>query len=190
MTCIVGITDGHRMTIGGDSFAGNGEVAYQTANPKVFSNVVRVGASIELPLLIGCSGDFRGQSLLQDIPLPEQPCDWTAIQYMHRLYIPAVRQAFESNGFLNKNDGRDKHDMVFMLAYRGRLFTCWYEFDLVEPACQYAALGSGYLLAMGSLYTTRSNPDQRERVRTALEAAAAHSPYVRPDYHIISIDER
>ena len=170
MTCIVGVVDGNRVVIGGDS-AGVGGLHLQIRkDPKVFRNG---------PFLFGCTSSFRMIQLLQYafVPPPHHPPELDDSAFMATAFVNAVRDCLKDGGFAAKD--RDvESGGTFLVAYRGRLYEVADDYQVGEMADPYNAVGCGYSYALGSLYATEGQ-DAEARVTKALEAAERHNAGVR-----------
>lgn len=164
MTCIVGITDGEKVTIGGDSLGSSGSHCVKRLDPKIF----RKGE-----FLVGFTDSFRmGQILMCDWEPPEQKVSEDDIfRYMVSSVIPSIRDVLKASGFAARKDEVESGGN-FLIGYRGRLFEIERDYQVGENACRYHATGSGYAYAMGSLHTTSNlETSHSDRVFRALQAA-------------------
>lgn len=176
MTVIVGLKQGGKVWMGGDSAAINEAnlqvIVLQT--PKVF----RAG-----PFLIGFADSLRtGQLLAHALPEIEEPKrDADVYAWMVTTFVEAVKTTLASGGTRRpvKNSG-----MWLLVAYRSRLFEIDDDFTVYENAEDYAAIGCGDEIALGALYATKNVKDPRARVRTALKAAQCFSAGVREPFKI------
>jgi ATP-dependent protease HslVU (ClpYQ) peptidase subunit len=69
----------------------------------------------------------------------------------------------------------------FLVAYEGRIFQVYSDYQVAESSHNYEAVGCGSDIAMGSLHTTLNHSVMypESRVRVALEAAEEFSAGVR-----------
>lgn len=124
MTCIVGITDGRTVTVGGDSAGSDGWHVAVLSDSKVF----QVG-----PYLMGFTTSYRMGQLLR--------------------------------------------------------YSLTDDYQIGHTISGYAAVGSGYLVALGSLHSTARSPvGSRQRAVMALEAAAQLTEGVRPPFTVVQSD--
>lgn len=175
MTCICGIVDGGKVILGADSL-GSWDWSCQTrSDEKVFMNG---------PYAVGYSTSFRMGQLLRYSFAPSVPSDWDVRKHMSTSFINDLRKCFSDGGFLSRdNNGRDNGGLI-LVGYRNQLFEIGADFQTAVVASGYAAIGSGFSFALGSLYSTIHLP-ARERLRVALEAAAEFCPTVRAPFHFI-----
>jgi ATP-dependent protease HslVU (ClpYQ) peptidase subunit len=106
---------------------------------------------------------------------------------MATTFIDAVRDCLKTGGFAQKTNEREAGG-DFLVGVAGHLFTIYGDYQVGEEAAGYQAVGSGYLVALGSLHataTTRTAP--RRRVLAALDAAAQHTAGVRPPFTCMSL---
>lgn len=164
MTCIVGVSQGGRVCIGGDSAGVAGYALDVRADVKVFRNADYV---------MGFTTSFRMGQLLHHTFKPPTPPTTRLERFMVRDFIPAVMDCLETGGWLtSKNDRREGG--TFLVGVRGELFGIWDDFQVGSSRDGYLAVGCGESYAIGSLHSTKGR-EPRARVKAALEAAAHHS---------------
>lgn len=180
MTCVVALIDGERVFMGADS-AGVGGYSLQVRRDR---KIYRVGA-----MIIGFTTSFRmGQLLGYSLSLPLHHSDVTVERYMATAFIDAVRSCLKTGGFAKSENGVESGG-DFIVAYQRRLFIVHSDYQIAETTNDYAAVGCGFDLALGSLHTSgsakaRSLFTAEERVRLALEAADTFSAGVCAPYYI------
>lgn len=188
MTCIVGMSHGGRVFMGGDS-AGVDTSSYglqSREDAKIFQR----GA-----YLIGFSDSFRmGQILRYAGKLPDPPdgCD-DLHAFMCTSFIDEVRETFTRYGFGLKNDEAG-HAMggTFLVATQGNLFVVYSDYQVAMPACGYSAIGCGGDIALGALYATVTSETVYEPVdaiHLALQASEKFSAGVRAPFLIKELDQ-
>jgi hypothetical protein len=163
MTCIVGLVDKGNVYIGGDSAGVNASELSITlrADEKVFING---------PFIMGFTTSFRmGQLLRYKLSPPKQTVHMDDMKYMVTDFIDTAIKCFVENGYGTESSGGS-----FLVGYKGTLYTVDSDFQVGKPINQYAAVGCGSNLALGSLYTTVGK-DPKYRMKVALEAAAHFS---------------
>lgn len=173
MTCIAGIRakDG-TVYIGGDSCACDTDSVVVRRDPKVF----RTNGG----LLLGFCGSYRlGQVVRYHMPAFD-PTPYSAFEAMVTQFVPALRATVEKHGV-------DEDDWSLLVAYNGGLFEVCDDYQVGESADGFAAIGSAYTYALGSLHSTAGHPERR--IRKALSAAVRFSKTVLPPfliYHDVS----
>lgn len=181
MTCIVGLVDGNRVWIGGDSHAAAGCQRYP--DTPMERKVFRRGE-----MAIGATGPSRMTQLLEHIlEIPEHPLDLAPYVYLVTLLAPAIRRAIVEHDGVKINDPSDGWE--FLLGYRGALYAVCHDLS-VSHLPEYGAVGCGREYATGSLYSSNrlTAPMEPEwRVRMALEAAAMHDVHVAPPFIVESV---
>jgi hypothetical protein len=181
MTCIVGWTDGQRVTLGADSASVNPRtLSIVTAlQPKVFQNG---------PMVIGCTTSWRMRDLLAHMESPPRIGDLD--RYMRTTFIDAVRATFERGGWAMKppaNSRASDDGGEFLVGIEGRLFYVGEDFHVSESAKPYAACGSGREIAIGALDVLETmGMDAESMLRRALEASAEHCAGVRPPFTFVT----
>ncbi len=175
MTCIVGLLDGGRAYLGGDSAGASNWFSIERKDEKVFRNG---------PFLMGFTDSFRmGQLLRYAFNPPERQPEEPVYRYMVTTFINAVRDCLKAGGYA-KRENEQESSGVFLVAYQGRLFMIDNDYQVAEAACGYNVVGCGRDLAFGALYATRGQ-SPKERVLVALQAAAEFSNGVRPPFVIL-----
>ena len=176
MTCVIGLKDGDGVLLGADTCESTQYVKFASADAKVF----RVG-----PFGLGACGSPRMKQLLRhQLRLPDPPKTGLP-RFMVTQFTDAVRKALSEGGWKRTSDGREEGG-EFLVALRGRLFVCDYDFQVSEMRHDFHAVGSGQEVALGALHATRSMKPRR-RIRTALEAAAEFAVGVRAPFQIIRV---
>lgn len=171
MTCIVALRKNDTIYMGCDSAGVGGW--YSRANrldPKIY----RVDN-----MLIGFTDSFRmGQLLGYSLTLPKHHSDVAVEKYMATDFINAVRKCLKDGGFAEKDKEKESGG-TFLVGYQKRIFEIYEDYQVGERDEPYSAVGCGFDLALGSLYTSAhdasgvTNP--RLRIELALSAAANFS---------------
>ena len=176
MTCIVGLRNGGVVHVGGDSAGIAGWEVTVRADPKVFVS----GA-----YAMGFTSSFRlGQLLQFRLKLPEPPRSPKRLYpFMVGEFVEAVRECLKTGGVATKEKEAEQGG-TFLVGVRGRLFVVESDYQVVEPAAPFAAIGSGAPYALGSLATSRGSP--AARVRQALAVAERFSAGVRAPFRLLT----
>ena len=177
MTCIVGLVDGPRVLIGGDSAGASGWDMRIRRDPKVFTRG---------RWSFGYTTSFRmGQLLQYKVELPHVPDDLTDVHaFMVAEFIDALRAGLKTGGYAKTVNGVDEGGR-FLVGLAGHLFTVHSDYQVAEYAMPYAAVGCGEDYALGSLHTSRGRP--RGRLFMALDAAATLSNGVARPFTIVAV---
>jgi ATP-dependent protease HslVU (ClpYQ) peptidase subunit len=177
MTAIVGLVDGGRVIIGGDSAGVAGLQSTERADVKVFNNG---------PYVMGFTTSFRMGQLLQYALVPPKPPRRDVFGFMVTEFIDAVRDCLKSGGYASK-DSDVESGGTFLVGVHGSLYEIGSDYQVGIPADGYAAVGCGDDVALGALFATRgSDLTAEERVTAALLAAAHHSAGVRGPFALVS----
>jgi len=176
MTCIVGLADEDGVVIGADSSIISGNTMELVAVSKVF----RRG-----DMLFSYTSSFRmGQLLQYSLDIPPNDCI-NDDQYMATKFVDAVRECFQTGGFIHHSQGGEEEGGNFIIGYRGKLWEICPDFQATRHAAPYIAVGSGYAVALGALMAlSRVTMSLEKRAYLALEASAVHCTEVRPPFHI------
>jgi len=127
-----------------------------------------------------------GDIIRYQLEIPHHPNDMPNREFMVREFIPSLQRVLEENKWMKKVDERSEGGS-FLVGYRGHLYTVGADFQVGESECEYSSVGCGYMLALGSLYSTKKKSPEK-RIRTALEAACKHNVNVMPPFRILKIE--
>ena len=176
MTCIVALRHGKDVFVGGDSSGIAGWELTIRKDPKIFVS----GA-----YAIGFTTSFRiGQLLQHKLKLPPPPKNDAALYpFMINEFVEATRECLKAGGVASKDKDVEQGG-TFIVGVLGRLFIVESDYQVVEPAWPYAAIGSGAPYALGSLATSKGDPESR--LQKALAIAEQFSIGVRGPFHIIT----
>jgi ATP-dependent protease HslVU (ClpYQ) peptidase subunit len=178
VTCVVALRHEGVIYMGCDSAGVGGYSRSNRLDPKIY----RVGE-----MLIGFTSSFRmGQLLGYSLTLPRHHPDDAIEKYMATQFVNAVRECLKSGGWAKKENEQEECGF-FLVAYKGRIFEVQSDYQVAENAEPYSAVGCGFDLALGSLFTSGlalQTTDPRRRVEIALEASAAFSAGVYPPFKI------
>lgn len=171
MTCIAAIADGIHVWMGGDSAVSCGDDVTQCREPKV-----RRWGSV----LVGVAGSGKACQVALSARWPRydgtDPFDWIVA-----VLLPAMR-----------DEGREAHghgslkDLMLLIGVDGKLFRFRDETVWSDCSHDYAAIGVGEDVALGSLAETRALAP-RVRIRRALKAASEHVSGVLPPWRMVSL---
>lgn len=177
MTCIVGLVDGDRVWMGGDSAGVSGLDITVRADPKVFRNG---------PFLIGFTSSFRmGQLLNFRLRVPEQEPGTDVFGYMVMTFVEAVRDCLKEGGYAQRTNDAESGGS-FLVGYRGRLFSIQSDYQVCEAIRGFHAIGCGADYALGALAAS-THAGSEQRIRLALEVAETFSGGVRAPFRIDSV---
>lgn len=178
MTCIVGIIEGKKVYIGGDSAGVSGLNVTIRKDTKVF----KVDKFI-----FGCTWSFRMIQLIRFSFKPPKRYDETDVyEYMCTAFINELRQCFKNGGFARVSNGEEEGGQ-FLVGYEGRLFDIHSDFQVGESEKGYSSCGCGQSYAIGALDAMDTELPAENRIRKALEIAVYRSGGVRPPFIIVSI---
>lgn len=178
MTCIVGLEhDGH-VYMGGDSASASGWDVNRTRLNKVF----KIGE-----IIIGYTSSFRmGQLLQYGLKLDKQTCG-DDLEYMATTFIDAVRECLGEGGYKKVDNNRESGG-IFLVGYRGIVYSVYSDFQVNSSSDGYTSCGAGESFALGSLFET-IYCEPEERIERALVTAAHFSGGVCSPFIVISSKE-
>jgi hypothetical protein len=192
MTCIVAIANGKNVWMGGDTCGSDYTSRTQVAHPKVFTKSVMVEGKEPEAMLVGGCGSFRMLQLLEySLVAPMIQDGQSFVAYLATSFVDTCRTHFKEKGLAHCINGVEKLDDIgssFMVGFRGQLYHIHADYQAFATTNQEDAAGSGTLLALGSLHTTRKlkwTPQQR--IQAALTAAATINPFVSEPFNIVQI---
>jgi hypothetical protein len=172
VTCIVGLVEGERVLMGGDSAAtGWNHSLTVIADHKV----IEKGS-----FLLGVSGSPRAMQLLRhSFTIPDHDPRTDTETYIATRFVDALRECFKNAGYAEKNREAECFRGSILVGYQGQLFTIHGDdYQIERSSLPYMAIGCAFDVALGSLYSTTGMPAE-QRVVLALEAAEQFSAGVR-----------
>lgn len=169
MTAIAAIVQDGRVLIGGDSAGVDGHELVVRADAKVFTTG---------PYVFGFTSSFRmGQLIRYAFEPPEPGPDLS--RFMVTGFVDALRECLKDGGWATKENEQESGG-TFLVGVHGRLFGVEDDYQVAEPADEFAAVGCGAHLALGALYATRDlGLTPQDRLERALQAAERFSSCVR-----------
>jgi hypothetical protein len=163
--------------MGADSAGVGGYYIERRKDEKVFING---------DFIIGFTSSFRmGQLLRFTFSPPKIKENQDIYQFMVSDFVESVRQCLKSGGY-TKIESNEETGGMFLVGYKGRLFTIAPDFQVGELLIDYASVGCGSDIALGSMYSTDGKPIT-ERIMTGLKAAEEFSAGVRGPFNILTL---
>lgn len=179
MTCIIGLAHEGTVYIGCDSAGSNSWTARPVNTPKL----IRLGE-----VLIGYTDSYRmGQILQYHLAIPPRNVGETDEHYLIVSFGEAVRSTLKAQGY-TKIDNNTEEGGVFVVGYKGKVYTFQSDFSIVNHADGLEAVGLGEYIALGAMAALESlHP--RERILKSLEIVARFQPNgVLPPFHVEAMD--
>ena len=172
MTCIVGITNGSSVYIGGDRSASDGDAIVSMCRPKVH---------VRGDWIFGYAGNIGKGQLLEFITLPIVEDNDDPYCLLRLDVVETLREAINTYSD-NESDHTD-----WLIGCKGRLFEIssdgWGVVEVKE-----SSIGSGSTYALGSLHATQDLLDvYMYRIDMALNAAITYSPTCQGPVDILSL---
>jgi hypothetical protein len=172
VTCIVGLVDNGTVYMGGDSAAVSNWDHTDRTDSKVF---------VRGPLIIGFSWSYRmGQLLRFRLGVPVHPEGMSAFEWVATDVLDSVRTCFKDGGFAEREKEKESGGQ-FLVGYRGQLFTVHSDYQVVEHALPFAAIGCGAAYALGAL-SVMPPFGPRRTIEEALATAERFSVGVRAPF--------
>ncbi len=177
MTIIAALkTDDGRILMGADSAGVGGYSLQNRTDPKIYKNG---------EFMLGFTSSFRMGQLLGHAMVP--PVRYaeskdTIEKFMATTFIDAVRKCLKDGGFAKKENEVESGGN-FLVGYRGRIYEIGGDYQVGTIRQDFAAVGCGFDLALGSLYSTDGLiKDPQLRLQVALESAERFSAGVRSPF--------
>lgn len=181
MTVIVAVVKNGKVYVGADSAGvSRDDLAISSRrDTKVF---------VKDNFIIGFTSSFRmGQILKYSLNCPKQKKKQTDEEFMCTTFVDHVQSLFKKKGYgtieLNEQNGG-----TFIVGYKGTIYTIEDDFQVAIQYENYAAVGCGSKIALGSLYACNAykfNPENA--ITMALKAAENFSAGVRNPFIIKSL---
>jgi len=177
MTCIIGLVEGGKVYMGGDSGATSGWDTRIRKGGKVF----RLG-----DFLIGYSSSFRmGQVLQYQLEIRPIGEGETVDEYIVRGLIESVREALKRYGYTKIESNREEAG-EFLVSYKERLWKISDDFQAGENIDGFDAVGCGTPYALAAMKALE-NLSPKERILKALEISAYFSNGVSAPFTILEM---
>lgn len=179
MTCIVAIKHKDSVLVGGDSAACRQDEITIVSEPKVFKNG---------QFVIGYTGSFRiGQLLQYSFKPPRLNNNENIREFMINKFVSRLQVCLRENEAIKPTSVQTSCE--FIVAVKNEIYTVGVDYSVTGVASEFAAVGSGALYALGSLYST-SHLKPSDRATVALKCASHFSPWVREPFTFISTKSR
>lgn len=176
MTCIVALTNGQTVYMGGDSAAVDEHNGFITTRkePKVF---------IRGEYIIGYAGSFRfGKVVEHSFNVPD-PIYTDINKFMNTEFVSALRECADDSRLDLSSDDKDMGELL--IGVHGKIFELNGDWHIGEDSNDFNCIGSGSSYALGSLFSTGKMKNQRARIEIALKAAENFSAYVKRPFTIL-----
>ena len=141
---------------------------------------------------IGFCGSYRvGQLVKHEMHLPSPSYCMTydeAERFMVREFVPRLRKLLSKNGCMNTSGVNKIEDSSSLLVgFDGYLFVIADDFQVEVTHDDYAAIGSGAQIALGSLHAdkTAGHLSAYDAVQNALAASERYCAHVRSPFYIV-----
>lgn len=179
MTCICGVVSKGTVYLGGDRAATDGGLNRTLIKePKVF---------LKGNIGFGVCGLPKVMDALQHaIELPEH-ASGDPKAYLVSLVVPAIRDGLKKFECTEEHNGQQYYHGAMLIGYRGHLYQLEANFQLVEAARGFDAVGSGGEAAMGALRANKKMSDPRKRILDALEVSAEANAGVAPPFDLVVV---
>lgn len=180
MTCVVGIITDDGIYMGADS-ALSSNVYRTSKQPKIFEKD---------NMLIGFSGYPRTAQLVQySLQTPVfRETEQSLFSYMAIDFVDALRACFKTAGHATVINNEEAVESCLLVGYKGRIFRFDSNYQVIECADDYTAIGSGEEVALGALSATVGEPP-KQRLEKALLSAEKFSYGVRGPFTFLELNK-
>ena len=177
MTCVVGIEHEGIAYLAGDTLGADGWAEIDRTDAKVFTRQTANSDNGACPtnVAFGFTTSYRmGQLLHHVLDMPAGP-HGEIEAWLVRELIPAVRSCLTDNGYTKIDSNREENG-DFIVGVHGEVWRIASDLQVGRSRCGYAAVGSGYLAALGALHALEhGDHDAPTRAIMAIKAAAYHT---------------
>lgn len=176
MTCIVAIKNDNSILLGGDSAASGNNRIVQRKDKKVFK---RRGIGF------GFAGSFRiGQLIKYSLKIPKRPANMYNEEWVFNCLLAEIIKLLRENRLVKKN----MMDCNLLIVYMGQIYKVDSDFQIELVEDNYAAIGDGADVALGSLYALREiDIPVKDKATLALNASSKYCTTVSEPFHFIEV---
>ena len=169
MTAVAGFAKNGTVYMAADSLGSSGGVKDEIIGSKLIKRD---------NFLFGYTDSFRfGDILRYNFNPPYHRSSVPITEYIVTSFIPTLRQCLEDHKYVDTTPGGESGH--FLAGYQGHLFEIQSDFSILESTSNYASVGSGFLLCLGSMCTSvQHDISPKDVVINAIKAAATHNPFV------------
>ncbi|KKU30725.1 MAG: hypothetical protein UX44_C0014G0005 [candidate division WWE3 bacterium GW2011_GWA1_46_21] len=114
--------------------------------------------------------------------------DFNLEQVLLDTLVPALKELARKREYLREKDKMPDLDGTVLIAFGDQLCIVSSDFHVTPVSGEFWAIGSGQLLALGSLASTEKFLLPKVRVRMALKVAATFDAFVAPPFVIRETD--
>lgn len=178
MTCIVGLVQKGQVWLASD-----GQESWGWQKRDCGSKIVEVE-----DLAIAFTGySAVGHAVENRLTLPDVPEDESKHDKWLYVQVPdAIRRCLKEAGVLGDSDGRIDAGAAAIIGWRGRLCTMDDFLSCRAEVRPYCSLGSGAMVALGSMYSTEGKAP-KARLETAVGAANMWADGCGNDVHVVKV---
>ena len=135
-------------------------------------------------VIYGVAGSVRVMNLIMYRFQPPPPQTDDLHEYMATDFVDAMRECFKTYGVAEEENNVESVQAEILIGVRGTLYSVHGgDYQVIRPAAQFDAVGTGGQIALGSLYSTQKRAPHA-RIQLALEAAQEYMASVRGPFMI------
>lgn len=180
MTVIVGFVDKEKrqMIMGSDTLLSGGQEAVSTSHEKIFED----GG-----YLIGHTGSPRAMQIVRyanKFPRYTKKYDKDPTEFVCNRIVPSLITCLIEHGYAKNEAGHIETEDIFMLMFRGHIYSIWSDFQVFEANHDFFAIGSGSQIALGSFMASEGQ-EPEDRVYMAVESSMEFSTNVGGECRMI-----
>lgn len=182
MTVIAVLKDGIDTVIGTDSMTTIGNIkSDKLANDEQGKFIVKkipCYGETSIKIVIGLAGDpvlNRYINLVFTPPRYDLKKDFYT--YLLDKFVPAFKKLLTDKHYIKKDHEKPDNEASLLIIHNNTIFEMYSDFSIYKYGANFMTTGSGWQVAIGSLYSTDDIKDSEERVRMAVQAAIDHTVY-------------
>lgn len=190
MTVLIAIKEEDSVFLGADKQVTGGQIK-QDKDTKIFKKELKTinskGEVIKTETVYFAETGYVvvGNYIRYGFELPYKEEKESYEEYIVTKLCTKLNQSLKESGLIKVKDSKTYSDTNFLIVMNNNIYTIS-NVGLVCEFEDYVVDGSGYEVALGSLYTSKGK-SARERIKLAIEACDKHTIYVNGEYDIIEI---
>ena len=200
MTLICFINQKDKLYLASDSLASTTSISYDNFGDKAFKKPFvfydeskKENEKYSEPhcFVIAGAGDA---GVLTSIRYGFQLPAWNIIDsfetYVSASLIPSLRTYLLDLGYLKTIEGRQDMESEFYIIYNNQVIKIQRGISPFISGDPYGAIGSGGLIGMGVLYSTKNWKDPMKRIKRVMDAGKGLDPSVGGRINIVTLTEK
>lgn len=195
MTIIIALKDtqNKRIILGSDRQGTAGQIK-ETVKDKIIKKDITITDAYTNTIdtrecYIGLAGHvFLSNYIKYNFTMPNLDENMPFIEYLYNYFLEELRKSLEEHKLLGDNNNVFKSDSAMIIVYDGEIYSITGRFSVEPVYNEYCVDGSGYEIAIGSLYTNLHYNDdwlpREDMVKQAIIACGANTVYCDTNINI------